>query len=238
VPAPDTPKGKGRPPGAPRPYPDVPMETWLEGLSPTALNLLHAARRILVTEGYAGLTLEAVALEAGEDRATIKRHFGSKAGLVHALFDQLGAEIFDEVSERAAALPAGPQRTHVLIRRLGDLSRDRETAQGMFELAPHALRDPVLRERFAALYAYYRSTMLENTGMAPHLEETSAYEDRQDILALPALVMAVIDGMSLQVNLDPAAVDCDRVFALLDLLVNEVLEGRVHTGGRLDPPEV
>lgn len=213
------------------------MGDWLEGLSPTALNLLEAARRILLKDGFAGVTLEAVALEAGEDRATIKRHFGSKAGLVNALFDQLGADILNEVNERTDALPAGEQRTHVMIRRLGDLARDRETAQGMFELAPHALRDPVLRDRFAALYAYYRSTMFEHANMAPHLAETPAYEDKQDILALPALVMAVIDGMSLQVNLDPAAVDCDRVFALLDLLVSEVLEGRVRTGGKLGPPE-
>ena len=52
------------------------------------------------------------------------------------------------------------------------------------------------------------------------------------------LVMATIDGMSLQVSLDPAAVDCDRVFALLDLLVNEVLDGRLRTGGLLSPPDV
>ena len=86
------------------------------GLSPTALNLLDAARRILLADGYDGVTLEAVALEAGEDRATIKRHFGSKAGLIHALFDYLGDDIFDEVNERTDALPAGPQRTHVMIR--------------------------------------------------------------------------------------------------------------------------
>jgi len=213
------------------------METWLEGLSPTALNLLRAARRILVTEGHSGVTLEAVALEAGEDRATITRRFGSKASLIHALFDPLGDDILEEVNERTEKLPAGPQRTHVMIRLLGDLSRDRETAQGMFELAPHALRDPILRERLAALYAYYRSTMFQHAEMAPHLEETQACEDRQDVLAPPALVMAVIDGMSLQVNLDPAVVDCDRVFALLDLLVVEVLEGRVRTSGKPKPPE-
>ena len=95
----------------------------------------------------------------------------------------------------------------------------------MCELPPHAVRDPILRERLAALCAYYLSTMFEHADMAPHLAETKAIEDRQDILVLPALVMAVIDGMSLQVNLDPAAVDCDRGLALLDLLVTEVLEG-------------
>ena len=91
----DAAKGKGRPPGAPPPYPDGPMDTWLEGLSPTARNLLDAARRILLKRGYAGVTLEAVALEAGEDAPTIKRHFGSKAGLIHALFDELGDDILE-----------------------------------------------------------------------------------------------------------------------------------------------
>lgn len=214
------------------------MDTWLEGLSPTARHLLDAARRILLAEGYAGVTLEAVALEAGEDKATIKRHFGSKAGLIHALFDQLGDDIFVEVSRRTAELPPGPQRTHMMIRRLGKLAMDRETAQAEFELAPHVIRDPVLRERFAALYAWYRATMLEQSGMTERLAEIKTYEDRQDVLALPALVMATIDGMSLQVSLDPAAVDCDRVFALLDLLVNEVLDGRLRTGGLLSPPDV
>lgn len=238
MPESDAPKGKGRPPAAPQPYPQGPMDTWLEGLSPTAHHLLDAARRILLAEGYAGVTLEAVALEAGEDKATIKRHFGSKAGLIHALFDQLGDDILAGVSQRTAELPPGPQRTHVMIRRLSGLARDRDTAQAEFELAPHVIRDPILRERFAALYAWYRATMLEQSGMAERLAEIRPYEDRQDVLALPALVMAAIDGMSLQVSLDPAAVDCDRVFALLDLFVTEVLDGRLHTGGKLAPPDV
>ena len=230
-------RAKGRPEGAPQPYPSVPMEEWLEGLSPTARHLLDAARDILLADGYEGLTLEAVALEAGEDRATIKRHFGSRAGLIHALFDYLGGDIYEEITSRAQRLPAGPQRTHTLIRGLSGLASDRGLTQGVFELAPHVIRDPVLRDRFAALYAWYRATMLEEMGMSTRLADVPAYEDRQDIQALPALVMAVIDGMSLQISLDPAAVHCERVFALLDLLVSDVLRGRVRTGGSLAPPE-
>ena len=45
--------------------------------------------------------------------------------------------------------------------------------------------------------------------------------------------MAVIDGMSFQLSLDPKSVDCDRVFALLDLFVSAVLDGRLRTEGRL-----
>jgi hypothetical protein len=126
-----------------------------------------------------------------------------------------------------------------VLRRVGAEHRRRaEVDVGRIELAPHALRDPILRERLATLYAWYRATMLEQSGMADRLADTPAYEDKQDIQALPALAMAVIDGMSLQMSLDTAAVDCDRVFALLDLFVTDVLDGRLRTGGKLAPQDV
>ena len=122
------PRAREDPPERPSPIPRGRWTTWLEGLSPTALNLLEAARRILLAEGYAGVTLEAVALEAGEDKATIKRHFGSKAGLIHALFDQLGDDILDEVNRphgRAAGRPAAHPRDDPPARRPGPRPRDR-----------------------------------------------------------------------------------------------------------------
>ena len=164
-------KRKGRPPSAPTPYPAGPMDTWLTELTPTAHRILDAARRLLLAGGFAAVTLEGVALEAGEDRATITRHFGSKAGLLHALFDDLGEDIFEDLSARAAALPVGERRTHTLIRSLSNLASDRQVASGMFELAGHIIRNPVLRDRFATLYAWYRKTMLEQSGMAERLDD-------------------------------------------------------------------
>lgn len=233
MPADEAGKRRGRPPSAPAPYPAGPMDKWLDELSPTAHNILRAARGLLLEKGYAALTLEGVALEAGEDRATITRHFGSKAGLLHALFDDLGDGIFEELTAHVAALPAGERRRHVYVRSLAGLATDPQLTLGMYELVPHVLRDPVLRERFAALYVMYRGLMLEESGMAERIAELSAYQDRQDVKALPALLMAVIDGMSFQMSLDPKAVDCERVFALLDLFVAAVLEGRLMTHGRL-----
>ena len=194
---------------------------------------VRAARRLLRDDGYAAITLEGVALEAGEDRATITRHFGSKAGLVNALFDALGEDIFAQLTARAAAVPAGERRRHVFIRSLGDLATDRELTLGMYELMPHVLRDPTLRQRLGALYAYYRKLMLTQADMGESLETTQPYHDRKDVEALPALVMAVIDGMSIQQSLDASSIDCERVFALLDLFVSAVLDGRIRTGGRL-----
>ena len=122
---------------------------------------------------------------------------------------------------------------HVLIRSYSRLASDRQLALGMFELAPHIIRDQILRDRLAALYAWYLKTMLEESGMDAALGTIPAYEDRQDVAALPSLILAVIDGMSLQMSLEPHADRCERVFALLDLLVTAVLDGRLRTGGRI-----
>lgn len=230
-------KPRGRPKSAPLPYPSGPMDTWLSELSPTAHHILAAARRLLLAKGYEALTVEAVALEAGEDKATITRHFGSKAGLIHALFDDMGDEIFQDLEERATALPPGDERVHALIRSYARLASDRQVALGLFELAPHVIREPVLRGRLAALYAWYLKTMREECGMTAAAAAAAAYEDRRDIEMLAAIVMAVIDGVSLQVSLDSTSVEVERVFALLDLFVSAVLDGTLRTHGRLGPGE-
>jgi AcrR family transcriptional regulator len=230
-------KRTGRPRSAPIPPPGGPMETWLTELTPTAHRILMAARSILLNSGFEALTLEAVALEAGEDRATITRHFGTKAGLIQALFDDMGNELLEDVTQRVDALPAGEQRTHTLIRNMGRLAADQQLALGMFELAPHAIRDSILRARFAALYEWYLKTMLEESGMAGVLAETKTHEDRRDIETLPAICMAVIDGLSLQLSLNPEGVEVARAFALLDLFVSAVLDGSLRTSGRLEIAE-
>ncbi len=53
------------------------------------IDLLDAARRVLLAEGYAGLSTRAVAAEAGTQMSQIRYHFGSKEGLVLALFEYM-----------------------------------------------------------------------------------------------------------------------------------------------------
>jgi AcrR family transcriptional regulator len=59
----------------------------------TRARILAAARDLLVAaEGLAGFTIDAVAERAGVARMTVYYRFGSKPGLLEALFDALAAE--------------------------------------------------------------------------------------------------------------------------------------------------
>ena len=57
--------------------------------------LLEAAKKVLRQNGYAGLSTRDVAAAAGVPLSQIHYHFGSKQGLVLALFEYLNAQLLD-----------------------------------------------------------------------------------------------------------------------------------------------
>ncbi|MGD9881691.1 MAG: TetR/AcrR family transcriptional regulator [Reyranella sp.] len=61
----------------------------------TGESLLEAAKVVLRRNGYAGLSTRDVAAEAGVPLSQIHYHFGSKQGLLLALFEYLNAQLLD-----------------------------------------------------------------------------------------------------------------------------------------------
>lgn len=61
----------------------------------TSTSLLEAAKKVLRQNGYAGLSTRDVAEMAGVPLSQIHYHFGSKQGLVLALFEYLNAQLLD-----------------------------------------------------------------------------------------------------------------------------------------------
>ena len=61
----------------------------------TGTTLLEAAKKVLRQNGYAGLSTRDVAAAAGVPFSQIHYHFGSKQGMVLALFEYLNAQLLD-----------------------------------------------------------------------------------------------------------------------------------------------
>src|SRR5688500_821204 len=61
----------------------------------TSVTLLEAAKKALRQNGYAGLSTRDVAAAAGVPLSQIHYHFGSKQGMVLALFEYLNAQLLD-----------------------------------------------------------------------------------------------------------------------------------------------
>jgi AcrR family transcriptional regulator len=76
----------------------------------TRRRLLDAAVRVLVEEGYAGISASTVARQAGVSRGAHQHHFANRQTLVVESVKHMSARELDALQEKIAALPHGRSR--------------------------------------------------------------------------------------------------------------------------------
>jgi AcrR family transcriptional regulator len=198
----------------------VPFEDPLSTLPETAQKILEAASRLLAERGYAAITLENVAAEAGVNKASIRYNFGNKAGLVAAVVDAL---IHDECLRLAADLRAVSEqdRLHAAMVGIEGMIVGADSFRGFFDILPHAFRDDDLRERMFELYRWWYHQNLAWLGLA-----TDGLDGKQHeiLTGLAELIAAIPDGLSIQAGLDPEHFDLRRPLAALELLLRNSME--------------
>jgi len=183
-------------------------------LSPTARRILAAARRVLARDGFAGLSLEAIAAEAGENKASIRYHFGNKAGLLTALTDLV---VHDENVQLLKALrKGGDDRVAVTMQMHRRTTLNAAGYRLFWDLFPNVIREATLWPRMAELYRWYRE--LDAIALAPDVDE----EQRARVEVLTSLTVAICDGLAMQHASDPEF-DLEPVFALYERIVRAAL---------------
>ncbi|HET8647859.1 MAG TPA: helix-turn-helix domain-containing protein [Vicinamibacteria bacterium] len=68
--------------------------------------LLNAARERFATEGYENATTASIARQAGTSESQLVKHFGSKEGLLEAIFDEAWSAIETQARHAIAEQPA------------------------------------------------------------------------------------------------------------------------------------
>jgi len=178
-----------------------PADRPLADLPPTARRLLAAAQDILAERGYSELTMTAIAQVSGVNRALVSYYFGGKAGLLAALVETLFQDPEVGYVEEIRASRDGADRTEAFLDWQRRVSANDRTNRMLYELLPHALRDPEVRARFAEQYLAYRAVDAGCLGAAPR--ELSELE----LEALAAVSIAVVEGLGIQRALDPDGFD-------------------------------
>lgn len=114
-----------------------------------------------MADGYAGLTVAKVAAAAGENKALINYHFGSKHGLVAAVGRQIAGQITDEV----VAAIGRPMSVDDVVAGAVDgvwrvLDRDVRIARTYFDLAAVSVVEEDVRSVMREVRAAWRETLV------------------------------------------------------------------------------
>ena len=214
--------------GAPPPHPR-------EALGPTARKILDAAQRLLADGGFSAVTLEKIAAEAGVNKAAIRYCIGNKAGLIEALVDALMAEEFQGVVHDLPGMEPS-ERIHAAIRAKRRMVLRADEFRGFFDILPHAIRGPELRQCSAGLYPWWFEQNLRLLGL-----DGQGPDGRPELLVgLGRLLSAVVDGLSVQEALDPDGFDPDVPLTTLEYLLERSrveLESLAGSGRPTAEPE-
>jgi AcrR family transcriptional regulator len=177
--------------------PTAPVRSPAESLPPTALKILEAAKKLLSTRGYEALTLERIAAKAGVNKASTRYYFGSKAGLLGAIVDEI---VLDECASMARNVsPDAPleERVDSFIRGVRLMATDTSSFSGFYDILPRALRDRKLRDRLVRLYEVWYEWNLEWLV----LEQVEDADQREQLAAMGQLTAAIIDGIAIQAEI-------------------------------------
>lgn len=185
------------------------FEDPLSSLPETARNLLIAAKDIVAEEGFEALTLKTVSERAGENKAMVSYYFDNKAGLVAAVLDSVIHDEYLSSLDRMKDVAPG-ERIPRLVEEMRRMAESAEDFTVFYELLPHVLRDDVLRRRLAMLFRWYWKMKLDWLG----LDDGAAALADPDLLGIAQLLSAVIDGLAIQVAVDPD-VDHSNPFRVL-----------------------
>ena len=174
--------------------------------SGTAERLVDAARTIIIRDGLAALTFNAVEAEAGVSRSLIHYHFGGRSGLLLAVVDTIFAkwESAAEIDSRSGGETIDALASDLELS--SKISADRDTTLLFIELLPHILRTEELRQRYQdrnriGMELTYRALL---PLLGPNGDECA--ED------LSKIVVTMMTGLGVEFVIDPHSVDHARLY--------------------------
>jgi TetR/AcrR family transcriptional regulator, transcriptional repressor of bet genes len=184
--------------------------------------ILEAAFEVASREGLGGLTIRAVAAEAGLSHALVLFHFGRKDRLVHELLDWLLASrsVLD-IPETIARLPRGLDRLHALLQQeMTRLTREPLHTRLFLEYWALGARQEPIRLRISEELERYRSAFRGNIEEMIRAEPSAFAGMTADGLA--AVAVSWIHGCAVQAMSDPERFDIDEYIAAVRGLMGQL----------------
>jgi AcrR family transcriptional regulator len=175
--------------------------------------IARATIRCLAREGAARLTMRKIAREAGVAQGILHYYFADKRAMLVAALETVMADLDRRVLREARGSRDARVRLRALVHAcLATAVTQRELWVVFVEFWGAMMHDARLRRVNADLYARIRRVL---AGEVTRGVRTGAFRPvRADHAA--ALILAVVDGLSLQLTFDPARVSAAAVGRIAD----------------------
>lgn len=176
--------------------------------------LVEAGLRCLAEGGITAFTVDNICRRAGASRGLIAHHFGSKEGLLAAVYEAAYAPMLAKIDPGDGPLALGS-----LIDRMFDAeARDLPTLRVWLALWGEIAVNPALKAAHRRNYGLYRAIV--EGAIAAHC---AARGLQLDAATLAASVIALVDGLWLEQCIDPEGFDAARARAACLVLLEPVL---------------
>ena len=184
--------------------------------------ILRAAFQVACREGIGGITVRAVAAEAGISHALVLFHFGRKERLISDLLDWLISETSVlRISEDIARFPHARDRLHALLQQeMARLSHQPEHTRLFLEFWALGARHEEIRTRIGAELERYRAAfmaIMEELLLAEPVTFAGATPD-----GMAAVAVSWIHGCAVQAMVDPHHFDTDEYLTAVHAMIGRL----------------
>lgn len=175
--------------------------------------ILQATFEVASREGIGGLTIRAVAAQAGLSHSLVVFYFQRKERLVHELLEWLiETTAVLQMSDDIARLPRASDRLHALLQQeTTRLARQPKQTRLFFEYWARGSQDATIRERISAELERYRATFRAITEELLRTEPEAFRGVTAEGMA--AVSVSWMHGSAVQGMLDPGRFDMDEYLA-------------------------
>lgn len=173
--------------------------------------ILRVTRELIARRGVQGASLAAISKEAGISRGTLFYYFPSKQSLLYQVMEDSFQEITEKILQAIGNMHTGIIADDVLKLTLQYIGESRSLNQTNFHLFQEAIvKDAALQKRFQESYRQWQGMIAEH--LEKYFPESAARYNPQ---TLGSLILALIDGISIQTLLDYAPVDYGETSRIL-----------------------
>ena len=182
--------------------------------------IVRAALRLILKNGYNSVTLADIAEQVGVSKGLISYYFPKKDDVFVAVLEQIVERLTtDFQSFYSADAPAAEKLKMIFLNLFGNEKRARRYYTVVIDYMAQAIRDRQVQDYTQLIYASYRTYMerIVRDGVA-------SGEFRQvDPERIASMILALMEGLMLQWFFDKKGFDLDEAYGMCVSFVNGAL---------------